>query len=510
MAFHGHTTVELTNVKTGEVQRFDDDNTFTTWYRDIATPFGGCSIFQNKPASLLMMMGGLRMFNTQLNESDYSMPQASYLEAWGSDAESYDSDMSRGIFNVALSDLDSPHRRKLVWDFDLDHGNGRFNCISLANKVEHLNDVYYLNGRTEAHNGTELELFEPGPDYFPIVADEVNGKFICGYIGTDGVLHIRKYDMYKLRFIHSGDPKSFESRHYDDYTVDIHQYINGKFGMYFYADGNFYVFSQASDKILSNNQFTFAVVNVDTLNMSTKTVSNLTGETIQLYYVNMIKPFFLSNNSSNNLVMDGILLCETVEKHIWGIEFDSSTPHMIMNTDSNGDVAPLEITKMIMSVDRESDISYGNFEYLASNWNRYESTPWYFRFFPCRGKHRVLCYYGETATARRGGYDKTDGAVEISIKDYMAHPILGSATTFGQDAGNCGYYVQTVTPFRRSHNVLIRRNYWNIYGNLVGTDYGICIYPSNTNLVTINNLEREISKTPDMTMRIIYIIEEEV
>lgn len=153
----GHTKIELTNVKTGEVQVYEDDNIVTNWLRDahqIQLPTSVDSYKHTKDLTLtgysitetdnvrtpIRDFGGLIMFQEQLDaDPDNYYPRGKVtMVAHASDEPYTGTDLTRGSFNDNLSSytLWDGRSATLVWDFGLEQGNGTIGTVCLCNHVD--------------------------------------------------------------------------------------------------------------------------------------------------------------------------------------------------------------------------------------------------------------------------------------------------------------------------------------------------------------------------------------
>ena len=152
----GHTKIELTNVKTGEVQTFEDHNIVTNWLRDahqIQLPWA-CDSFKHtkdititgystedtdSPRTPFTDFGGLLMFTEQLEaDPDNYYPKGTVTMVGHASTDTYSGiDLTRGSFNDNLSSYSLEERRAtLVWDFGMEQGNGTIGTVCLCNHVD--------------------------------------------------------------------------------------------------------------------------------------------------------------------------------------------------------------------------------------------------------------------------------------------------------------------------------------------------------------------------------------
>ena len=143
----GHTKIELTNMKTGEVQTIEEHNIVTNWLNDIHQtqfPLFGDSFkytFDRYAGTTYYRspyedFGGLIIFSEQL-EADpnnyYPKGKATMVGHASNDMYS-GKDLTRGSFNTNLSSYSYADRRAtFVWDFNMEQSNGTIGTICLCN-----------------------------------------------------------------------------------------------------------------------------------------------------------------------------------------------------------------------------------------------------------------------------------------------------------------------------------------------------------------------------------------
>lgn len=124
----GHSVIELTDVNTGEVERYEDDNIVTNGLQYY-------SRYHSIPASVwLNLFSGIRVFDSQLEENVETSFAPLTVGTVGYAALDADTkDPKRGIFNQSESGaLDDLSGVKLVWDFAQSQVNGTIACIGIT------------------------------------------------------------------------------------------------------------------------------------------------------------------------------------------------------------------------------------------------------------------------------------------------------------------------------------------------------------------------------------------
>lgn len=140
MIIKGHSKIELTNVNTGQKERYEDDNMVTNalqlYMNDLGmyniSPFYMDAVRNNMIAALL---GGVLAFDSHITENAANIipPTGVGMTANGSyGVTSNDSVTEMGSFNSAESGWTSDGKYKLVWDYTTTQGNGIINCLALT------------------------------------------------------------------------------------------------------------------------------------------------------------------------------------------------------------------------------------------------------------------------------------------------------------------------------------------------------------------------------------------
>ena len=138
----GHTCIELTDVKTGKVERIESDNLVTNAVKEFLS-FWERIIGWNFTSQYLMplsetLFSGIYLFDTALTENANNkfLPNAatSKLVAHAGRAASDGLDNERGSFNFEESEALS-NGYKFVWDFSTSEGNGTIACVCLTSHI---------------------------------------------------------------------------------------------------------------------------------------------------------------------------------------------------------------------------------------------------------------------------------------------------------------------------------------------------------------------------------------
>lgn len=139
MGFKGHTTIELKDVVTGEVKKYEDDNLFTTAIGQMvafASRHNYYNTWNPYTSHTYNLLGGLILFREAVNTSSL-YPEAGNLPVgYGAigDTNSYTGVSEWGIYNTQESDTSAATTKKMVWDFSTSHANGKISAVCLTHR----------------------------------------------------------------------------------------------------------------------------------------------------------------------------------------------------------------------------------------------------------------------------------------------------------------------------------------------------------------------------------------
>ena len=140
MKIKGHSKIELTNANTGQKECYEDDNMITNalqlYLNDLGefniSPIYMTEVRENLIGSLL---GGVLAFDSHITENANNIicPTGVGMTANGAyGVVSNDSVTEMGSYNSAESGWTSDGKYKLVWDYTTTQGNGIINCLCLT------------------------------------------------------------------------------------------------------------------------------------------------------------------------------------------------------------------------------------------------------------------------------------------------------------------------------------------------------------------------------------------
>lgn len=143
MALKGSAVIELTNVKTGETERYEEHNLVTKALEYLHTPIGqlkapcDCTILSEPVYPALL--GGILLLDSTLEEDDAIVTLPTNVEVVGCACYGQTNTTTspkRGSYNESESYLtasSAERSMKFVYDFATNQANGNINCISLTN-----------------------------------------------------------------------------------------------------------------------------------------------------------------------------------------------------------------------------------------------------------------------------------------------------------------------------------------------------------------------------------------
>lgn len=137
----GHTKIELTNVNTGEVNVYENDNMFTNAISESLNNgwvalVGGYSALNSWHLPLSQkLMGGIALFENTIEEdvTNSYFPESNNLIGFSGTSTSNGKNNKWGSRNIAESQIYDTETKsvKHVWDFATSEGNGTISCVGL-------------------------------------------------------------------------------------------------------------------------------------------------------------------------------------------------------------------------------------------------------------------------------------------------------------------------------------------------------------------------------------------
>lgn len=180
----GHSIIELTNVKTGKKERYEDDNMVTNaiqLYLNDLGMFNISPLYTNEVKNNLLtaLMGGVLVFDNTIQENANNVicPSGVTMTANGSyGVTSNDEVTEMGSFNSSESGWTSDGKYKFVWDFTTSQGNGNIGCVCLTSAK---------HGYVGEGNATSLTVKSTRANDFSLGGTAQD-------VGVDGQAYIRR------------------------------------------------------------------------------------------------------------------------------------------------------------------------------------------------------------------------------------------------------------------------------------------------------------------------------
>ena len=241
MAFHGHTKIELHNVKTGENKVIEKHNIFTNYLHDIMqivptprpTNWMGCGKASSRygatqynnqggennpcPRPIDILCGGILCLENEHTESadNYFLTCDDVVTARGSCIANASEDTQLGSCNIPL-EQSSDTSKTMVWDFSQNQGNGTISTIGLTNigmslcglggfpsnmihsEINPFGDItfakYYVTGITANYDD---DFPTESCTTFPLYFSCEKGKLISfvGFTQNTKIFELRYYDL---------------------------------------------------------------------------------------------------------------------------------------------------------------------------------------------------------------------------------------------------------------------------------------------------------------------------
>lgn len=204
----GHTTIELKDVKTGNVERFDDDNMITNALAHIFQNFGrnGGNLITNtdiKNDIAKTLLGGILALDTALTEqaTNVTVPGGVGMTGNGCvDITSNDGVTEMGSYNSAESGWQNDGTLKMVWDFTTTQANGTIACVCLTSA----NGGYVGIGNATSHasksTGRSLTAYADDDGDMPIDNEDYGQDRIVRTSFADSIITIADIDDYTNYF----------------------------------------------------------------------------------------------------------------------------------------------------------------------------------------------------------------------------------------------------------------------------------------------------------------------
>ena len=148
MKLKGETLIQLTNVKTGEVEEYRHENFVTEFASEY---FKECGALNSNPLGSIQdsmpvddLFGGIMLFDKKINQNSDDAgnhphplycPAGTKMVANGSINIDRNSNATElGQYDATESGTPNEHQRVYVYNWDTDEGNGKINCVCLTTR----------------------------------------------------------------------------------------------------------------------------------------------------------------------------------------------------------------------------------------------------------------------------------------------------------------------------------------------------------------------------------------
>jgi hypothetical protein len=500
----GHTKIELTNVKTGEVKVIEDDNLVTNAMAKMIEPTPYCgltgvrNIFSNSSPLIDKLCGGLLLFSEPIEEdpNKYTTPKNNKMVgnarmnyASGQDVPEF------GAYNAEESTWNpATGERKYVYDFSTSKGNGTISCVALTNpflgyfgtgnysgKFESLTVESVDYTRPDALRmyfwGSDLRSFPTtcSSDVYSVTEPSILfadydknciyafGKYALDYSSSYASEHISsgKFNLYKVYFpMNSVNPMEYFTEQWtiqEKIEIEVPSVISSlstgyaKRSCVCRGDDAIYIVLGNGQSISSNSTFYVWKIGYDLETSEVFTMRNTTGVSIVCGDRSQLSSY---NFSQGMFVSDGYLICvQQYGKRVFKMKLSD----------------PTDVTEFENKLNDSSNNVY--------------------YFF-----YRM----GGTIIIRNHSSPHCNGAVILN--DNVILPVNGKPTFSSESSeSNVNSYGGTI-PVRGCESFVISTHtdsLCNTNGRLVRNPYV---------LSTINNLPEPVIKTSDLAMKITYTL----
>ena len=499
----GHTKIELTNVKTGEVKVIEDDNLVTNAMAKMIEPTPYCgftgvpNIFSKSSPLIDKLCGGLLLFSEPIEEdpNKYTTPKNNKMVgnarmnyASGQDVPEF------GAYNAEESTWNpDTGERKYVYDFSTSKGNGTISCVALTNpflgyfgtgnysgKFESLTVENVNYTRPDALRmyfwGSDLRSFPTtcSSDVYSVTEPRILfadydknciyafGKYALERNSSYASEHISsgKFNLYKVYFpMNSVNPMEHFTelwRIKEKIEIEVPSVIsslstgNTRFSCVCRGDDAIYIVIGTGQTLSANSTFYVWKIGYDLETSEVFTMRNTTGVTLVVGDRSQMTGF---NFSQGMFVSDGYLICTQYSgKRVFKMKLSDPT-----------DVTEFE--------------------------NKLNDSPNAYYFF-----YRM----GGTIVVRNQASPFGTGAVILN--DNVILPVNGEPTFSGDSSDGSANAHGLTIPVRGCESFVIATSTDSLcssYGRLVRNPYV---------LSTINNLPEPVIKTSDLAMKITYTL----
>lgn len=461
MALKGTAVIELTDVKTGEVERYVEHNLVTKALDYMHRPIGALKSIMTSTTTgdqaFTEMLGGIVLWDKAIEESAeiHSQPRGVGMVGCAAHGNVNTTTSScRGSYNEAESIYNSVDKSmKFVYDFQTNQANGTINCISLTSKAAGFNGFGGDEQAVDSYDGARNLFYEWSTSYRFRPSDSYNESQLI-YIDPDedvfywrGAVTTTAVTIQKYRA--NIKQRSIFTNHYTNHqlletiTVEIPSGLSTVTNPFHKYDvDNNVLYIAFANSVASGGSFKVIAIDMNTLVASLYSVTNPVSAS---YTPSMDDCCFFDGkmcllNTSNNQVC----IC-SLEDSTW------------TKISAGGTVCTYGCSYIDGMV---------YFMLYPSG-----SSSWYYR-------------------VRVGLFDPLTNTIRVT----------GLWGILGRHNSDDFYNTVNVVPVKNCPMIFFGYRYYS--GQHIG------MFRKNNYLGTINNLSRAIEKTSDKTMKITYTIQE--
>lgn len=466
----GKTTIELTDVNTGEKKVYEDHNMVTNFAKYLFKNIGGlwnkAAFYDSNSTSYAgsyypyrtNMLGGIMLFDSDIDPKDgetiFAPTDANMV---GCAAYNFTSTNDvRGTYNSSESYYNSQENSmKYVYDFATNQANGTIKSVCLTSiqggfgGYENPNNVKNDNNSNGNSCMFRQNYYTPnlliGESFLYAIDIGKEELYYHNITSTTSIdIITRDANFFKKKILSS--PYSITTKSTETYTIDINS-TSYTAGFYDQKHNTLHVIGHTS--YTWNNGVTLKVSKINLTNKTVEnyTLTNDTGVTIRLFYDNSTEP---KSWSTHAYIYDNILYLCNLE-----------SPYGIYKKDTTG---ASETKQLNINLNKPSSFTCNGRIYFYRSGNSFEQSVYVYN--PNSDTVTVSCL-----NAGLNGSDNwSDNATIVPCID------MNDAVKYSILRVNSGF----------SYKFITLNNY----------------------LATINNLETPITKTNTNTMKVIYTIQE--
>jgi hypothetical protein len=283
----GHTTIELTDVNTGEVQKIEEDNLVTDALAEMFWSAGFMGSEQNKALYFPVyqkLLGGLILWENTIPENADRIFEPAGNRVTGTGIyglANNGTNLVRGTYNTDESSVGETII-KHVWDFTTNQANGKISAVSLCTDLA-AKDAYgtpYTPASAPEQLFTQYDVVSTGWASNIVAFDELSGYAYGIDTISSSQIALVTYDT-NLKSIPVTASEAYGLKEIARKTFDLNVSLGNNNGLCLIAveDGHIYLLN-APTRTFANN----AVINIIDVNIASGTANvtawkNCTGQT---------------------------------------------------------------------------------------------------------------------------------------------------------------------------------------------------------------------------------------